>query len=390
MLHTVDIWQRARDQMSRQNLSISGSRESYRSMHRRSVPLGLNVSLPDDLRAARGQTGLEHKGDPVISRPISNGKPTTSRQLPTAGQLLELCDELPPFSIAGFEVSKRKINVHVASVPPDERCGSAGLFGVRAPRSWLGVGIKIGGTARRLDSGQGQGTAVSAVALTRNGEMASYLEIDGERFTEVAPPLTMAEDKGIWVDGIQPDHNSSSDLDNDEVVDIGRPQGVIVDSLHRILGLPSPGPEISTPAMATSLWLNDVLTILFIKGSIDWTEAAMAHPLIGQHPIIPPSVEMVVEATCRASELVNWERLRNNAIAKGDESAGLTPDEMRWMDSTMFSRWIISSFPDPEDVVETMIELGCIETAERVAEVIQEIASRRTRNDADQYDRRIA
>ena len=326
----------------------------------------------------------------MISRPISNGKPTTSRQLPTAGQLLELCDELPPFSIAGFEVSKRKINVHVASVPPDERCGSAGLFGVRAPRSWLGVGIKIGGTARRLDSGEGQGTAVSAVALTRKGDMASYIEIDGERITEVAPPPRMAGGKGGHVEGFQLDDASSSDLDNDEAVNIGRPQGVLVDSLHRILGLPSPGLEIGTPAMATSLWLSDVLAILFIKGSIDWTEAAMAHPLIGQHPIIPPSVEMVVEATCRASELVNWERLRNNAIAKGDESAGLTPDEMRWMDSTMFSRWIISSFPDPEDVVETMIELGCIDAAQRVAEVVQEITSRRSSNASEQYDRRIA
>lgn len=242
----------------------------------------------------------------------------------------------------------------MAPVPSDDRGGAAGLFGIRAPRSWHGVALKVGGTARRLDSGRSAGEASSVVALTRWRELASTLELDG---VPVQAP------------GPTPD-------DPDRPAGPGTPQGLMIDSLHRILGLPSPGDPVCTPVMATTLWLSDLLQLVFERGSLTWADAVHAHPLLGADAGVPPSVETVIETTCRATKLVNWQRLHSRAVAADEPSAGLTPAELSWMDATMFSRWVLSSFPDPLDVIEILVELGCDRTAARLSEAVTGIMSR--------------
>lgn len=278
-------------------------------------------------------------------------------------ELLEALEDVPPLTVAGFEMVRDTVKVHLDPLRPDERTGAAGLFGITVPRSWNAVGVKVTGTARSLESGETTGRAESAMVVTRDGEIADYIDVDGERQIEV--------------EGASNSQGGSA------------PEGTMVDALHRMLRLPSPGEAVDTVTVAYRLWVTDILFDAVDAGGITWDQAARLHPRIGDNPLIPPSVEMVVEASCRRDREFNWGRIRSRMIAANGGS-GLTRKELKWMDATMYSRWAIGGFPDVQQVVGVLAELGCVDVARMVLEAVDGIRARMADLSPEQTRLRIA
>lgn len=277
--------------------------------------------------------------------------------MPSAVELLELLREVPESSLVGFEVGRRKRRLHLGEFPSDDRSAAAGLFCMQVPRGWNAVGFKVLGTARNLDDNEPVARVVTSAVVTRNGEMASCLQSDADR---------------VQRPGIS-EELSKEPLDGSPMSE--SPQGTLIDSLHRMLGLPSPGPEAPQPALVMGLWCDDLIVHILDRGTMTWIEATSLHPLAGANPAIAPSVEMIVEATLRASH-VNWERLRMKAVMRGEVCAGLAPEEIAWMDATMYSRWVLGTFPEHNLAAELLVEAGCHQTAERLRNVANEVARR--------------
>lgn len=266
--------------------------------------------------------------------------------------LLEITRDLPGFTFVGFDSSGDPPAAEVTDLPFDPRSAAGGLFGVRAPRRWDAVAVTITGTARRVESTDELGDVTAGMVVTRNAELASFIDI-GERC-----------DSGIH---------------NEEHLVHAEPDGMLVDALHRVLGLPSPGEPPDPSEMMMSIWLDDVLTILFDDRQVTWAQMARIHPAVestAHSPsMTPPSDEMIIEAIERSRPHVDWRRIHQRAVQTREPTARLTPREIRWMDPTMFARWTLSLLPTVEGVALKLSDLGCSYEAERLVSLDSRIRS---------------
>ena len=296
---------------------------------------------------------------------------------PDAHDLLRLLGGLDHSVVVGFAASRAGIDLYVHDIPPDARAGTAGLFGLVAPSSWCAAGVVLSGRGRSTATGEVlRDDAVARVVLTRRAQLASTLDL--------RPDATL-------------DATAVQDPLPDDRVEGGPVQGLAVDSLHRVLGLPSPGEAPALCAVITSVWFDDVLSRVAETGHVDWATAAALHPIAltspdtpqpgAQVPIVgypgsaapgavPPSTEALVEATIRAAAELDWERMRRRAAAGEFRAVDLTAREAAWMDDVMFARWMTCSLPDEATVIEVVRAAGSEEAAEGLAQVLAALERR--------------
>ncbi|MGB6058023.1 MAG: hypothetical protein WBF71_07140, partial [Microthrixaceae bacterium] len=253
--------------------------------------------------------------------------PTTPPNMPDPESLLEIVDTFPSPTAVGFEPDGDGLNLHVKHLAPDDRSGSADLFGFHAPASWQAIGITMSGTAVSLDplaslpadvtdlavgnddDGDGSDDASYSIVLARNGEFASRLQVVGDLIQNSWPCADFPE----------------------------APRGVSVDTLHRVMGLPSPGNEPPVAMLELSLWLDSIMEIIASRGRVTWGEAAalqagFAVPAGFKGPSrVDPSAESVAEAIVRSSASISWERLRSRSCLRAEEVMGLCAEELSWM-----------------------------------------------------------
>lgn len=270
--------------------------------------------------------------------------------------LVDLTRQLPGFSLVGFDSSSQPPRADVASLPFDERSPAAGMFGMKAPREWQAMGVTLQGVARQLGSADAPGgkigNVVTGVVVTRDGEIGSFIGPDPD-----------GDDDGSGAIG---------------ALDDTTPDGLVVDAMHRVFGLPSPGEQPDAAEMIMCLWLDDILTILRRERRIDWAQMVRIHPAIeGAMPtpaVIPPSDEMIVEATRRSREYVDWTRVHRRATNAHSWTGGLNPEEVKWMDTTMFARWTLSLLPNVAMVTTVLSDFGCHYEAERLNELSAQLS----------------
>ncbi len=232
-------------------------------------------------------------------------------------------------SVFGFEPVNDGIDVHVGPLPRDDRAIAAGLFGMRADPAWSAVAASFSGVARHPAGGDPVGRADASVVVDRNGDVASALRLDGRL--------------------VPNDHDEHP------------PQGLTIDALHRMLGVPSPGRPPRAELFALAVWSELLVQHATDGCGTSWTDAVSLHPGEPGHPArsrgrpsqVDPSVETVVEATMRCAQQMDWSRLHRRAVA-GQGPADLTPDEIEWMDATLYARWLLGSFPDPRTAAEVL------------------------------------
>ncbi len=249
--------------------------------------------------------------------------------------LLGLLEDFPEPVVVGFRPTRRRVELHVAPLPPDARTGAAGLFGLTADPGWSAVGVAFAGRARQLRSGTLlDDRSSAAVVVTRSGRCAS------------------------WV-------RSGDDPTGGERVE-GGAGGIVVDALHRILGLPSPGEPPSPALLAATVWAHEILELLLIDGSVGWDDALTLHPGEPGAGPVGPSDEMLLEATRRFAADFDWAAMHARAASGAVPVHELTTREAAWMDATMFARWVIGSLPDPFAVVDALRGHQCHEVAGRL------------------------
>ena len=296
--------------------------------------------------------------DPVAARSTRPNRSTHHRPAPHgcdadhpmgADDLIDLVeaigaetDGLGPM-VFGFEPHPEGVDLHSAPLPHDERAIAAGLFTMRAEPGWTAVAAAFSGRARHPDSGQVVGLAEGAVVVDRRGGIASRLRVE--------------------------------DLPVEPLPDGGAVGGLTVDALHRMLGMPSPGEPPHPALLSLALWCELLLAHGTQGDTTTWADAVALHPgrpgrgrrdgagargdrYIGaaHHSAGTPvdaSVETVTEATMRADEELDWARMHRRACA-GHGAPDLSIAEVRWMDPTLYARWLLGSFPDPVLTAEVL------------------------------------
>ncbi len=240
------------------------------------------------------------------------------------------------------------VDLHLAPLDPDHRGVAAGLFGLRALPGWQTVALTVSGSARHMDTAESLGDACGIIAVDLHGGVASRLHVDGT----------------------EQHRQCSETAGTDEL-----PGGTIVDALHRVLGLPSPGDPPSAAHLALALWYLDLVARCEQGCASSWNEAVALHPgspCTVEHPVVDVSVEAVVEATLRTEGALSWSRMHRRALS-GHGSPSLTHDEVAWMDPTFYGRWVMGSLPDVEMAVTALTIEGQQLTAERVAAVAADV-----------------
>jgi len=262
--------------------------------------------------------------------------PTVDHRDPA--QLLEALVELPGSVLVGFEPQPDgTVHLLVGPLPEDDRAAAAGLFCRLADPSWCAVGVAVAGRTRHLHTREVVSEGVTAaVVVTRSGAVASRLQAPGRD----AP-----------------------------VSDTDAPEGLVVDSLHRVLGLPAPGQPVPPSHLALTVWADRALQELLAVGHLDWKGALDLHPGDPGPGPIGPSIETLVEATVRSTEGFDWSDVHRRTAQGRRAGYDLTPDEAAWMDVTMFSRWVTGSLPDVHHALHVMDQHGCHSVADRIRRV---------------------
>lgn len=255
-------------------------------------------------------------------------------------------DEQLEAHVIGIEPVAEQLRLHMAPLPPDERCAAAGLFGMRARPTWCAVALTLVGRARHMDTAEVVGQATAMVVVDRQGLVASTLQVD--RGPLDAAPLedSALEDSALEDGALDPAPNP------------GPPEGLTVDALHRMLGLPAPGHAPPTPLFILALWSQLLIDHTFECGATTWTDAVRLHPGEPGRGRVAASVETVVEATLQTDGLINWQRMHRRGCA-GAGPRDLSRSEAKWMDPTMYARWALGSLPDPHLAVQILSAHGC-------------------------------
>lgn len=245
-----------------------------------------------------------------------------------AARLLALLAELPPPTVAGLEPTDDALQFHLRPIDDDPRGTLAGLFELVVPESWQAIAVCVEGSEDSPGADAESDVDIRAL-LTRSGELCT--RIDGTEHVVQFDP-SIADDA---------------------------PSGLLVDCLHRILGMPSPGSPPDPVDVALGTWAQSMIERLFDRGDLSWADAVALHPgtprttRSSAHSPIDPSIETMVEATFRSTENWSWERMHRRA-RQGSVTAALTASEASWMDTTMYGRWVMSHLADPIGVADLL------------------------------------
>lgn len=276
---------------------------------------------------------------------------------PTA---LGIVRELDPFVLIALAPRGEEVEVSVRALPADDRCGAAMLLGLDAPPGATTVAASFVGSASDRHTGHGKRTGHGHridVAVDRGGRIASTLR-----------PLRADGTPG-----------------EDEPAAAATPEGLVVDALHRVLDLPSPGAPPALTELVTAMWSMCLTSHLPAEAAPTWAEVAALHPAgdeavgdglpSGDGAAVPPSPEALAAATRRlTADGTTWERLRRATAIGRFPAPELSPEEAAWMDHTMYARWYVQSYPSAEFVAARLRSCGATAAASGVEQVARLLA----------------
>ena len=260
-------------------------------------------------------------------------------------RLLDVQGGVPAPALVGYTPGAEGVSLSVTLPELDPRGAGASLFGFVAPPEWSAVGMSIIGTARSADHRRDPaGDARVDVLVDRSGVMRSRLTLDGD---------------SLPTDGSGAGHH---------------PGGVMVDALHRVLGLPSPGEIPPVSAMIFGIWLDQILKLPRGRRRPTWTDAVVIDaPRPAGRTAVPRSPEALAESLDRAATTLDWSELRSVASDEDDPRFDLLAEEAAWMDDILFARWMLDGVPSPAVVhreLDGVADPGLLRGITRVAELL--------------------
>lgn len=231
--------------------------------------------------------------------------------------------------------------IGIRDLPADPRCAGAGLFGLDLPDECELAAVSFTGSCSEpLDAPD---VRVDAL-VTATGEIHS----------QVHHP-----------DGPAPVS--------------GRAGGVVVDALHRTLGLPAPGSPPPLVDLVTGMWFHQVMRLIDRGCDLGWANIAAAHLRpdggVGRaRGLQPPASEEVVAASIRRlADDASWDRLRTAVVIGRLAAPELDAEEAEWMDATMFGRWMADSFPSFDTLSHRLTDVGAADAVQRIGSVMSRL-----------------
>jgi hypothetical protein len=224
------------------------------------------------------------------------------------------------------------------------------LLGLDAPASWRALGVSCSGRAHSIGPGgrvrrrTDSPSVWVTVLLDRSGGASGLLR----RGLEVTPLP-------------------------------GPPEGVVADACRRALGLSTAPPPADTTELWTLCWLDRVVDAggrsSATRGWI-WSDVARLHPAstmaieAGRPRAGDVDPECLAVATTALARAWPWARLRAEPAVLDVPGPLPRRDVARWMDDGMWARWVLSSFPALDDLVEAAAGLLPADLAGRVQRVL--------------------
>ena len=117
--------------------------------------------------------------------------------------------------------------------------------------------------------------------------------------------------------------------------------GVLLDGLHRALGLDTAPPEDTTAGLFALHWLQAIAARP--ERAMRWPAAAAVHPaaeLLMADGERAPDPALLVEWADALARVYDWPEVRWRAIEHGWLSPDVSPTLAAWMDDGMFARWV--------------------------------------------------
>jgi hypothetical protein len=225
--------------------------------------------------------------------------------------------------------------VSLLVAPPDEHGPDLfeQAFGLVAPDGCAAVAMASSGRAWR--AGGAAFDVVIAHALLRSGPSATYLT------DPAGEPLLLD----------------------------GTPDGQVPDLCRRVLGMPTPPPDLETDGYLTRLWLDRLLGAAAAHpGGVGRVEALALHPAAQASSFGDELTWLhVAVATYQFGVTVPWAVLRRRFAGGDDDRAARAAD---WFDDGSFSRWMLAQLPAPEDALSALEELLPAATHREVGAVV--------------------
>lgn len=273
-------------------------------------------------------------------------RPGSGRHGPA--HVLEILRGLDPFVLLAYRSGRGRGEVSVHQLVPDPRGGAAALFGIRAPVGSSVVGASFLGVERSTEDGAAGAEVRIDVTVGRGGVVRSTV-----RHAATGDPVRPMDDGGPT-------------------------DGRVVDALHRVLGVPSPGGPPPLEELLTGLWMLQVAPLIDRtppgRGP-GWADVAALHPEAPagtRRPgAVPASAESLAEATVALTAGESWERLRRSAAAGRFDAPELDPADAAWMDTTLFARWMVESFPPTDRVLGALRSRGAHGAADGIESVLR-------------------
>jgi hypothetical protein len=147
--------------------------------------------------------------------------------------------------------------------------------------------------------------------------------------------------------------------------------GRMLDTLQRCLGRPTRPPDEDTTGLLATLWFAAIMAQPALgEGRLTWTQAIRLHPasqllLASGTYFTHRELTAGVDAAVRT---LTWDVLRD-ATARRGTLGDLCPASLAaWMDSGIYSRWILGQLPDLETLAPATIAALRPSTARRLVD----------------------
>ncbi len=245
--------------------------------------------------------------------------------------------------------------IHVIEDSPDVVLGTrvlpcdlhpfVALAGFTAPKEWSAFGLRVHGSARRLEGASAPEPTSTTFLLHRRGEECSLLRHD-----DTVEELT------------------------------GPAEGTLPDVCRRVLGRPTAPPPHRTAALWTVAWLDEILTVWSAadprrRACLSWSDVAVLHPAAtaASDEAIFRALHDPVRflAMARAhSDAWPWTRLRAEPTVLHLPDGDLPAHVTAWMDDGFYARWALGAFPPAPTLARDLSELLPAQVATTVTEAV--------------------
>lgn len=213
------------------------------------------------------------------------------------------------------------------AVQPLDGHPAQALLGFSAPIGWTAIGVSAEGWASHYEATTAGYQATVAASEVRQRVRTVTL---CDRDANLAGRLRFKDGRV--------DHNAPD-------------EGLVADCLRRAMGRGTDPASASTEAFFAQVWLETIAASAR-RGSRQLTQAQVA----GMHPAVqlldgdvPGGLADMAEVTGAFGRVCDWTCLRQLAI-RGSR-VGIEPRLATWMDTGMFSRWLMNQYPPVDELL---------------------------------------